>query len=152
MNRRYDIVIAGAGIVGLAISKALLLNQPQLKVLIVEKEKALGAHASGRNSGVLHAGFYYTPESLKAKFCRDGNTEIRKLAERHSIPIRDVGKVVVARDEEQLARLEILFKRGAENGVQLKLLDAVDLVKYEPLARTHGAFLWSPTTLVIQSK
>jgi L-2-hydroxyglutarate oxidase len=146
MIRSHDIVIAGGGIVGLAISRALLLNQPRLKVLVIEKEEVLGSHASGRNSGVLHAGFYYTPESLKAKFCRDGNAEIRKLAERHSIPIRDVGKVVVARDEEQLARLEILFKRGEENGVQLKFLDAGDLVKYEPLARTHGAFLWSPTT------
>ena len=146
MKSNYDVIIAGAGIIGLAIARSLLSQESKLRVLIVEKESALGAHASGRNSGVLHAGFYYSPESLKAKFCRDGNAEIRKLAEKHSIPVRDVGKVVVARNAEELLRLEELFKRGQENGVQLEFLGAEDLVNFEPLARTHGAFLWSPTT------
>ncbi len=146
MSNKIDIVIAGAGIMGLAIARSLLLQERQLKVLVAEKEKALGAHASGRNSGVLHAGFYYSPESLKAQFCRDGNTQIRKLAERYSIPVRNVGKVVVARNTEELSRLEMLFKRGEANGVRLEFLDAGDLVNFEPLARTHGGFLWSPTT------
>lgn len=146
MKSNYDVIIAGAGIIGLAIARSLLSQESKLRVLIVEKESALGAHASGRNSGVLHAGFYYSPDSLKAKFCRDGNAEIRKLAEKHSIPVRDVGKVVVARNAEELLRLEELFKRGQENGVQLEFLGAEDLVNFEPLARTHGAFLWSPTT------
>ena len=146
MKSNYDVIIAGAGIIGLAIARSLLPQESKLKVLIVEKESALGAHASGRNSGVLHAGFYYSPDSLKAKFCRDGNAEIRKLAEKHAIPVRDVGKVVVARNAEELLRLEELFKRGQENGVQLDFLGAEDLVSFEPLAKTHGAFLWSPTT------
>jgi L-2-hydroxyglutarate oxidase len=143
---KYDIVIAGAGIIGLAIARSLLLSEPELKVLVVEKEKSLGMHASGRNSGVLHAGFYYSPESLKAKFCRDGNAEIRKIAEKYSIPVRDVGKVVVARNAEELSRLEVLFNRGEANGVRLEFLDAGELANFEPLARTHGGFLWSPTT------
>jgi len=142
----YDVIIAGAGIIGLAIARSLLMQESKLKVLIVEKESVLGAHASGRNSGVLHAGFYYSPHSLKAKFCRDGNSEIRKLAEKHSIPVRSVGKVVVARNSEELSRLEILFKRGEENGVQLEFLEAGYLKNFEPFARTYGAFLWSPTT------
>jgi L-2-hydroxyglutarate oxidase len=146
MKSNYDVIIAGAGIIGLAIARSLLSQESKLKVLIVEKESALGAHASGRNSGVLHAGFYYSPDSLKAKFCRDGNAELRKLAENHAIPVRDVGKVVVARNAEELLRLELLFKRGRENGVQLDFLGAEDLVNFEPLAKTHGAFLWSPTT------
>jgi len=146
MKSNYDVIIAGAGIIGLSIARSLLSLESKLKVLIVEKESALGAHASGRNSGVLHAGFYYSPDSLKARFCRDGNSELRKLAENHAIPVRDVGKVVVARNEEELVRLEALFKRGQENGVQLDFLGAEDLVKFEPLAKTHGAFLWSPTT------
>ncbi|MSX66004.1 MAG: FAD-dependent oxidoreductase, partial [Actinobacteria bacterium] len=146
VKHNYDVVIAGAGIIGLAIARSLLMQESKLKVLIVEKESVLGAHASGRNSGVLHAGFYYSPDSLKAKFCRDGNAEIRKLAEKHAIPVRDVGKVVVARNAEELLRLEVLFKRGQENGVQLDFLGAEDLVNFEPLAKTHGAFLWSPTT------
>lgn len=146
MKDRYDVVIAGAGVIGLAIARSLLLREPWLKVLVVEKEKIFGAHASGRNSGVLHAGFYYSPESLKAKFCRDGNVEIRKLAEKHSIPVRNVGKVVVARNAEELTRLQTLFKRGEANGVRLEFFEASDLVNIEPLARTHGGFLWSPTT------
>lgn len=146
MKSNYDVIIAGAGIIGLAIARSLLSQESKLRVLIVEKESALGAHASGRNSGVLHAGFYYSPDSLKAKFCRDGNAEIRKLAEKHSIPVRDVGKVVVARNAEELLRLEELFKRGQENGVQLEFLGAEDLVNFEPLAQTYGAFLWSPNT------
>lgn len=146
MKNRYDVVIAGAGIIGLSAARSILLQDPKLKVLVVEKERVLGLHASGRNSGVLHAGFYYSPESLKAKFCRDGNAEIRKLAERHSIPVRDVGKVVVARNDEEFSRLEILFKRGKANGVRIELLDADQLGNFEPLARTHQGFLWSPTT------
>ena len=146
MKTNYDVIIAGAGIVGLAIARSLLSQESKLKVLIVEKESALGVHASGRNSGVLHAGFYYSPDSLKAKFCRDGNAEIRKLAKKYSIVVRDVGKVVVARNAEELLRLEALFRRGQNNGVQLEFLGAEDLVNLEPLARTHGAFLWSPTT------
>lgn len=146
MTIESDVIVAGAGIIGLAIARSLLLQEPRLKVLIVEKERALGAHASGRNSGVLHAGFYYSPESLKAKFCRDGNIEMRELAKKHAIPVRDVGKVVVARNAEELIRLEALFKRGEENGVQLQILDAHHLANFEPLTKTHGAFLWSPTT------
>jgi len=146
MRENYDVVIAGAGIIGLAIARSLLWQEPKLRVLIVEKESRLGAHASGRNSGVLHAGFYYSPDSLKAKFCKEGNEEIRKLATKHSIPVRDVGKVVVARNEEELLRLQALFKRGQENNVDLELRGEEDLAAFEPLARTCGAFLWSPNT------
>ena len=130
MKNKYDVIIAVAGIIGLAIARSLLSQESKLKVLIVEKEHSLGAHSSGRNSGVLHAGFYYSPDSLKAKFCRDGNIEIRKLAERHSIPVRNVGKVVVARNKEEFLRLEGLYKRGQENGVQLEFLEAQDIVNF----------------------
>jgi L-2-hydroxyglutarate oxidase LhgO len=146
MRIEYDVIIAGGGIIGLAVARSLLLNEPKLRVLVAEKEPMLGAHASGRNSGVLHAGFYYSPDSLKAKFCREGNLEIRKLADRHGIPVRDVGKVVVAKNSEELARLEVLFRRGLENGVKLEFRDAQNLSNLEPLAQTHGAFLWSPNT------
>lgn len=146
MIDKYDVIIAGGGIIGLAVARSLLLNQPNLRVLVVEKELTLGAHASGRNSGVIHAGFYYSPDSLKAKFCREGNLEIRKLADKHGIPVRDVGKVVVAKNSEELKRLEDLFRRGQENGVELELREARNLTVLEPLAQTHGAFLWSPNT------
>jgi L-2-hydroxyglutarate oxidase LhgO len=150
--QKCDVLILGAGVVGLSVGIALLESQPNLKVVIAEKEKTLGVHASGRNSGVLHAGFYYSPESLKAKFCRDGNVELRKLAKKHRIPVRDVGKVVVTRDRNELTRLETLYDRGISNGVNLELLDESKLRNYEPLAVTHEKFLWSPTTAVSDPK
>ena len=97
MQRKYDYVVIGAGIVGLSIGNSLLEKNPRAHVLIADKEKTLGAHASGRNSGVLHAGFYYSPDSLKAKFCRDGNQALRQVIDRHSIEIRNTGKVIVTR-------------------------------------------------------
>jgi len=147
-----DVVIIGGGVVGLAIGTAILESKPELKVVIAEKEKGLSFHASGRNSGVLHAGFYYSPESLKARFCREGNGELRNLANKYSIPVRDVGKVVVTRDESEVARLENLYQRGVANGVELEVMGEGDLKKLEPLAITHEKFLWSPTTGVSDSK
>jgi len=138
--------VLGAGVVGLAIGIALLQERSGLRVIIAEKEKYLGLHASGRNSGVLHAGFYYSPDSLKAKFCCEGNAELRTLAKKYNIPVRDVGKVVVTRSMGELDRLETLYQRGIANGVDLEIRDQQDLKKIEPLAITHEKFLWSPTT------
>ena len=149
---KCDVLILGAGVVGLATGIALLQSRPSLKVLIAEKEKRLAMHASGRNSGVLHAGFYYSPDSLKAKFCREGNVELKKLAKKYSIPVREVGKVVVTRDISELTRLETLYQRGITNGVELEVRNAEELHQLEPLAVTHEKFLWSPTTAVSDSK
>ena len=121
-------------------------SKSSLKVIIAEKEKNLGVHASGRNSGVLHAGFYYSPESLKAKFCKDGNLELRKIAKKHDIPVLNTGKVIVARNSEENQELDLLYARGLKNGVDLEIKDSKDLAKFEPLAKSHERFLWSPTT------
>jgi L-2-hydroxyglutarate oxidase len=137
---------------GLATGIALLEGSSNLKVVVVDKELELAKHASGRNSGVLHAGFYYSPDSLKAKFCREGNRAIRLLAKRHSIPIREVGKVVVARNEDENNRLDMLFARGLQNGVDLEIFDSNQLADYEPLAKTYKRFLWSPSTAISDSK
>lgn len=147
-----DYLILGAGVVGLAIGLALLKSKPSLKVILAEKEDAIAKHASGRNSGVLHAGFYYSPDSLKAKFCREGQSALRQLAKKYEIPIRNVGKVVVARNNVENLRLEALFNRGIKNGVELELLEESKLPDYEPLAITHERFLWSPTTAVSDPK
>ena len=146
MPETCDVLIAGGGIVGLAVGRELLVSNPKLKVLIIEKEKTLGYHASGRNSGVIHAGFYYSPDSLKARFCKEGNTELRQLCARHKIPVLNTGKIVVSKNEAELIELEKLFVRGQQNGVQINLLEANQLQNYEPLARTYERFLWSPTT------
>ena len=145
---KWDVTIIGAGVIGLSIGNALLESNPSLRILIVEKEPNLGFHASGRNSGVIHAGFYYSPDSLKAKFCRDGNRELRKLCVRNNIPILETGKVVVTQNEEEESRLETLFERGLENGVELEMHEAGSLSSFEPQARTLNRFLWSPTTAV----
>lgn len=151
-KQNCDVLILGAGVIGLAVGIALLIEKPKLKVIIAEKEKALAAHASGRNSGVLHAGFYYSPDSLKAKFCKEGNFELRKLAKKYGVPIREVGKVVVTRNFDEIDRLNKLYERGIVNGVEIELLDASLLSRVEPLANTHEKFLWSPTTAVSDSK
>ena len=148
MQKKFDFVVIGAVIVGLSIGNSLLQKYPKAHVLVADKEDSLGAHASGRNSGVLHAGFYYSPDSLKAKFCRDGNRALREVITRHSIEIRETGKVVVTKSLDELPRLEKLYERGIQNGVDIKLLPASELPNYEPLAITHGQFLWSPTTAV----
>jgi L-2-hydroxyglutarate oxidase LhgO len=151
-RERCDIAIIGAGVMGLATGIALLQERPDLKVVIADKESEIAKHASGRNSGVLHAGFYYSPDSLKARFCRDGNRAIKQLATKHGIPVREVGKVVVARNSDENNRLDTLFERGIKNGVELELLEESRLSEFEPLAVTHQRFLWSPTTAISDSK
>lgn len=143
-----DVVIIGAGIVGIAIARTLSESHPNLRIVILEKEALPGLHASGRNSGVLHAGFYYSPDSLKAQFCREGNLEMRKLAAKHKVSIKSVGKVVVAQNSEEIERLHLLYERGLSNNVELQILDEDKLSQFEPLARTHKSFLWSPTTAI----
>jgi L-2-hydroxyglutarate oxidase len=146
MNKKCDVLIIGSGVVGLSVGIALLESCPSLKVTIADKEKVVALHASGRNSGVIHAGFYYTPDSLKAKFCRDGNFELRKLAKKYGIPVKDVGKVVVTRNEDEDSRLNTLFERGIANGVELEIHPEEKLKDFEPLAVTHNRFMWSPNT------
>jgi L-2-hydroxyglutarate oxidase LhgO len=148
MSSRDDYLILGSGVIGLAIGIALLEADSRLRVRIVEKEFKSGLHASGRNSGVLHAGFYYSPDSLKARFCKEGNSELKKIASKHGVPVKSVGKVVVAKNEEEAVRLGQLFERGLTNGVDLEIYDADKLSKFEPLARTCSRFIWSPTTSI----
>ena len=145
---KSDVLIIGAGIVGLSVGIALLQARPSLKILVIDKEDGPGQHASGRNSGVLHAGFYYSPDSLKAKFCREGNAELRRLCIENEIPVLECGKVVVARNAEEDARLDLLFSRGIANGVDLEIYEAKNLERHEPLARTHFRYLWSPKTAI----
>ena len=148
INKEYDQIIIGAGIVGISLGLAILERNPNRKVLIVEKEERAGVHASGRNSGVLHAGFYYSPDSLKAKFCRLGNLELRKFCKENNLQILETGKVVVCQDGQDVQRLEELYRRGVANGVNIEMLDSRDLEKIEPAAQTFDKFIWSPTTAV----
>ena len=148
METEGQVYIVGSGVIGLAVGIALLKAKPRLKVSILEKEANLGLHASGRNSGVIHAGFYYSPDSLKAKFCREGNTALMDLIIRNNLNYKRTGKIVVTQNSDQISDLTELQRRGVENGVVLELLESADLPKFEPMARTVSAFLWSPNTSV----
>ena len=120
---KADYLVIGAGVVGLAIALELKKRNPDARVLIVEKEEGAGLHASGRNSGVVHAGFYYSPDSLKARLTVDGNASMKEYCLRNGLKLVKCGKVVVAQDETQVGEIEKLFDRGEANGVQLEVVN-----------------------------
>ena len=144
----YDVAVVGGGIVGLALADTWLAAHPGDRVVVFDKEEGLAAHASGRNSGVLHAGFYYAPDSLKAQLTRRGNVMLKEFCAERAVPVRETGKVVVTTSSEQLPRLDDLYARGQANGVPLEMVDDASLRELEPLARTHERALWSPSTAV----
>lgn len=146
--RTADLAVIGGGIVGLAIADAWLARDPKASVVVYDKEPHLAAHASGRNSGVLHAGFYYAPDSLKARLTRDGNRMLREFCAERGVPVREAGKVVVTTSDDQLPALDELYRRGRANGVTVEMIDERQLADLEPLARTSTRAIWSPTTAV----
>ncbi len=117
MTTTVDVVMIGGGIIGLATARALLHQQPSLRVLVLEKEDTLASHQTGHNSGVIHSGVYYRPGSLKAKLCVDGAKRMIEFCQAQGIPTHRVGKVIVAVDESELPRLSTLEERGRANGV-----------------------------------
>ncbi len=130
---KYDIIIIGGGIVGLASAYQLLQQNPELKVAIIEKENAVAAHQTGHNSGVIHSGLYYKPGSLKAQNCISGYKMLIDFCNAKNIKYDLCGKVVVATSEAELPQLDMLFKRGIENGLdKIFMIDADKLHEYEP--------------------
>src|ERR1044071_3180298 len=148
MSNPYFLIIGG-GIMGLAVSREIKKRHPQARIRILEKESALGLHASGRNSGVLHAGFYYTPDSLKAKMTRQGNQLLTAFCESRKLPINKCGKLVVAKNEAELPSLRLLLERGRANGVPLEEVSESEAKKMEPRVKTTGKALFSPSTSVV---
>jgi len=144
-----DIVIVGGGIVGLSIASELNNRFPDSKIILIEKEGELASHASGRNSGVLHAGFYYTPDSKKAKLTVEGNRLLTEYCLTNNLAINRCGKVVVTKDEEELNTLYELKRRGSLNGVPLEIIDENQLDDFEPNAKTFCKALYSPTTSTV---
>jgi L-2-hydroxyglutarate oxidase LhgO len=148
VKKGWDVAIIGGGVVGLGIASAWINRNPRDRVIIFEKETTVGSHSSGRNSGILHAGFYYTPDSLKARLTRKGNAQMRSFCIEHNVAIRESGKVVVTRSPSEISALEELFRRGIANGCELELIDENQLRELEPYATTCGRALWSPLTAV----
>lgn len=148
MAGKPQALIVGLGIIGLSIGIALLKLNSKLEVTILENEPNLGFHASRRNSWVAQAGFSYSLDSLKAKFCREGNLALTNLTVRNNLDYKRTGKADVAQNSNQVSELVELARHGSENGVALELLESNDLPKFEPLAQATCAFLWSPSTSV----
>jgi (S)-2-hydroxyglutarate dehydrogenase len=144
-----DLAVVGGGIVGLAVARELTRRRPELKAVVLERAPALATGQTGANSGVIHAGIYYAPGSLKARLCVAGAAEMYEFCERHEIRHERCGKVIVARHDGELARLEDLERRGQANGVPgLRRLSAAGLREVEPHCR-GVAGLHSPATGIV---
>jgi L-2-hydroxyglutarate oxidase LhgO len=148
---RADVLIIGGGIIGLTIARELV-RAGRRDVVVLEKEPELGKHASGRNSGVLHAGIYYAPDSAKARTCLAGNKLMRAFCAEKGLPVLEAGKVIVARDESELPTLDELHRRATANGARVSVIDEKELAELEPMARTTGKALHSLDTAAVDPK
>ncbi len=146
---RADYLIVGAGIIGLAVARELRSRFPRADILVIEKEAGVAFHGSGRNSGVLHAGFYYTADSLKARFTRDGNRLLKEYVKAKGLAINECHKVVVASDESEVDGVRELQRRGERNGVEVRVIDEQELAEIDPNAKTTQIALYSPSTATV---
>ncbi|WP_369690668.1 L-2-hydroxyglutarate oxidase [Nocardia crassostreae] len=143
----YDYCVIGGGIVGVATAHRLLEQHPGASLLLLENDE-LAVHQTGHNSGVIHSGIYYEPGSLKARLCRQGAAWTKELAAAHDIPFEECGKLLVATDSAEYARMLALYERSVTNDVEVELLDAAELVRREPRVTGVGA-LFVPSTGII---
>lgn len=145
----FDFCILGGGAVGLSVAYQLKKHFSDKSVVIIEKEKAIGLHSSGRNSGVLHSGLYYPPGSLKAKVCISGSKRLQSWIQERNLPLNRCGKIIIPQRIELDQQLDLLYERGVANGCDVKYLDENDLAELFPSAKSSsGRALWSPSTSV----
>lgn len=148
---RPDFLVVGGGVIGLSIGLRLKRRYGG-SVVVLEKEATSVEHASGRNSGVLHAGFYYSADSLKARFTREGNRMWREYVADHGLAINDCGKIVVAQSEAEVVGVDELLARGKRNGVLVEEIDLAQAREIEPRVKTTQKALWSPTTATVDPR
>jgi (S)-2-hydroxyglutarate dehydrogenase len=141
-----ELLVVGGGIVGISAALAAKRRWPGERVVVLEKEDDVARHASGRNSGVLHAGLYYRPGGLKARLAREGCEALTGYCAERRLPIRRCGKLIVATRDSELPSLDELLRRGRANGVELHEVDAAGARELEPSARVEGRALWVPAT------
>ncbi|WP_194788067.1 L-2-hydroxyglutarate oxidase [Pseudomonas sp. UFMG81] len=144
----YDYCIIGGGIVGLATAMALLEQRPGASLLILEKESSLGRHQTGHNSGVIHAGIYYAPGSLKAELCKRGAQATKDFCTEHGIAFEVCGKLLVASNDLEVQRMQALYERSQQNGLKVERLDAAELHEREPNIVGQGALFLDATGIV----
>jgi len=146
MEREF--VVIGGGIVGLSTALNLLQRRPGASVVVLEKEPALAAHQTGHNSGVIHAGIYYAPGSLKARLCRAGEKATKEFCRAHGIPFETIGKLVVATSDLEVRRLRDLRERAGENGIDVEPVSGTRLREMEPYVRGLEALFVRSTGIV----
>lgn len=148
----YDYLIVGAGIVGLTVAHELKTRFPFARIGVLDKEANAGMHASGRNSGVLHSGIYYSSDTLKARVCAAGARRMMDFAREHGIPYSKSGKMIVATSERELPTVDRLLRNATENGIRAWRIDEKELREIEPFAAGGPAAIFSPDTAVIDSR
>ena len=150
-NSSADICIVGAGMVGLSVAHQILEKFDSLSIVIIDKEADVGRHGSGRNSGVLHSGLYYQPESLKAKLCVSGAIRLKQWCHSNDIPVMSCGKVVTPQKPELDSQLEVLLDRGSSNGATVEIIDEQQFNELVPDGRTStGRAVWSEDTCIVR--
>jgi L-2-hydroxyglutarate oxidase len=147
----YDFAIIGAGIVGLATAREILGARPGSSIIVFEKESAVAQHQTGHNSGVIHAGIYYAPGSLKARFCREGAAATKAFCSEQGVPFETCGKLLVATNEQERARMDSLFERAKQNDVEVERIGPQELTRLEPNIAGVGALL-IPSTAIVDFK
>ncbi|MEN6327847.1 MAG: NAD(P)/FAD-dependent oxidoreductase [Syntrophomonas sp.] len=149
-NSEVDVLIIGAGVIGLATAYQVSRLYPSRRILLVEKNRRYGQETSSRSSEVIHAGMYYPPGSLKARFCVQGNRLLYEFCSRQQVRHERLGKIIIAVEDEEAERLKSLYRQGLENGVDLDWLEGAAVQKLEPAIRA-AAGIWSPHTGIIDS-
>jgi L-2-hydroxyglutarate oxidase len=147
----YDFAIIGAGIVGLATAREILNQRPGSSIIVFEKESTVAQHQTGHNSGVIHAGIYYAPGSLKARFCREGAAATKAFCSEQGIPLETCGKLLVATNEQERTQMDALYERATQNDVEVERIGAQELTRLEPNITGVGALL-IPSTAIVDFK
>ena len=148
MSEKYDFIVVGGGIVGFSTAMQLQQEYPKKKILLIEKENKIASHQTGHNSGVIHAGVYYEPGSFKAQFCKMGVQQTIDFCTKHQLPFEQCGKLIVATNDFELKRMQILFERCKKNGLNPELLDENQLKEIEPNITGLGAIKVKETGII----